>query len=30
MRLTALVVDQNRRYRAQREVRQQVAGQSAA
>jgi hypothetical protein len=29
MRLTALVVDQNRRYRAQREVRQQVAGQSA-
>jgi hypothetical protein len=30
MRLTALVVDQNRRYRAQREVRPQVAGQSAA
>jgi hypothetical protein len=30
MRLTALVVDQNRRYRAQREVRQQVVDQSAA
>ena len=30
MRLSALVVDQNRRYRAQREVRQQVVDQSAA
>jgi hypothetical protein len=30
MRLTALVVDQNRRYRSQREVRQQVVDQSAA
>jgi hypothetical protein len=30
MRLSALVIDQNRRYRAQREVRQQVVDQSAA
>lgn len=29
-RLSALVVDQNRRYRAQRETRAQVSGQSAA
>lgn len=29
-RLSALVVDQNRRYRAQRETREQVTGQSAA